>query len=504
MTALHARLDAAVDVDSMRFNGGEYADARFGAVKGRIARRRAARSAGIGGASLVGVGAVAFGAGQVPWSGFVLGSPAGGGEELCTPTPGVVVAKPFVLPTPPGFGIIDEATSYVYFVDWDADGNPRARNMDGSLTTFETTDGRTELVLESGARLLLPEGGGVQAPEGVTAMPINDLEDVVTPGPASADPNGSQIPGAGGTELDSWLLLQDGEQLAKADFDGSTLTFAFMSGETVEFDVAELTADEQLSMGLANGGELQFMFDGGTLTIVNAEGAVTCESQAPSASPSASVSPSVLPSVSESAVPTTSPAAAVDSPFYCKAEIATEEHGDADLQVTSVTTVPSAEVNAEIDGIVENIGDDFWDRATADEVLKVDLDTGPAASDPPQSGAGSTWPGDPRDLWDLGYIMTDGDGAAFARGLGFVAVRDGVVVGVLPDDSSAGGHVYEDGMDPDPSAYLLTPDDAFEACPGVDLGDDWDMYAVAGEMYADEDGVVEAPVFAWKKIDLQG
>lgn len=188
MSALQAQLDAAVDVDSLRFSGREYADARFGAVKGRIARRRAARSAGIGGASLVGVGAVAFGAGQVPWSGFVLGSnPGGSPTVVCTTsTPDAVAGLRAVVPDGAIFMVLDKESGAAYFVGAkyvdsnDAStGTPLAWTLDGKGVPLTTSDANVgSLALPSGATVEVNTlTGGVTAsdPNGVTITPATSL-----------------------------------------------------------------------------------------------------------------------------------------------------------------------------------------------------------------------------------------------------------------------------------------------------------------------------------------
>ena len=94
MNPLHERLGAALDGDAARYNGDDFADARLGSVLGSVKRRRAARAAGVSSVSLVGAGALAVGAANVPWGSFVLGaSPAGSPSVVCTTsTPDAVAA----------------------------------------------------------------------------------------------------------------------------------------------------------------------------------------------------------------------------------------------------------------------------------------------------------------------------------------------------------------------------------------------------------------------------
>ena len=43
---------------------------------------------------------------------------------------------------------------------------------------------------------------------------------------------------------------------------------------------------------------------------------------------------------------------------------------------------------------------------------------------------------------------------------------------------------------------------AFTACPGVELGDDWDLYAVGAETFVYADGTTDPTHYAWKKVEL--
>lgn len=87
MSALHGRLQAAMEQDRTRFSGEEFASARLGTVAGSVKRRRAVRSAGVGGASVVGASALAAGVINVPWSGLGSGvAPGAAPSVICTTT----------------------------------------------------------------------------------------------------------------------------------------------------------------------------------------------------------------------------------------------------------------------------------------------------------------------------------------------------------------------------------------------------------------------------------
>lgn len=498
----------AVEAKRGHFAHENFAEGYGRVIIGRLKRRRAITATAVGGGTVVAAGAVVVGASYAPWGGF--GMPATQGIVTCTTSNPAPVFKPEnPIPENMAYAVVDEATGEAATVGWDGE-QALAWDRRGDVWRLAGVDGHAELTFASGTVVVLWPGGdrGVEVQEapGIIVMPIEDyMQDVDLRWDFTVAI--ARVPGTGA----AWEVTLDGDAIGTITTDADVATFTFSNGDSQTLGVVE---PGPKVVTLPGGENLVFTFLGDEPEFVgqaesSASPTVTCVTVTPAPSESASPSASPSSSATVSASPVVSPTAsevavAAGSPFYCAAEIATEEQGDSDLGITSVTMSPAAEVTAAIDALVENIGDDYWDRPSAAEVLKVTLGTGDAATDPALSGAGSTWPGDPTDLWNVGFIMTDGDGAAFARGLGFVAVRDGVVVGVLPADPNAEGHVYVDGNDPNPSAFFLTPDDAFEACPGVDLGDDWDLYAVGGEMYADETGVIEPPIFAWKKIDPQG
>lgn len=529
MNALQERLGAAVEMDALDYDGAVFARDRYGAVRGRIARRRAARSAGIGGASVLGVGAVAFGAGQVPWSGFVLGAtPAGSGSVVCTTSgpdavagsdedaPDFAVAWATVggasLWTFAGKDGDTLATAHLEgdvlrVTDFDGTSSDVEAGADGAYTftvggyqvssTF--ADGQdtevTITTISSGSR---PEAPDIEvlagAPDNAVFV-VLDKESGASyfVGASYVDTNDPST----GTPL-AWNV--DGSEVQMTAVDAHIGTLTLPSGATVEVNTLTggVTPSDPDAVLITPAKDYQG-------TEASPSPSVTCMTvtlePTASASPSASPSPSVSASPSISATPTSEPAAALDSPFYCGFPISGKEYGSYDFGIFDITTVPADEINATLDRQVEIIGEEWWDRGTGD-VLRVSLNTTDQPAHGGLSGAGSTIAGDPSEIVKAGYLDLSGQGAAFARGLSFVAVRDGVVVGTLPNSPQSDGHTYNDGDDPDPSTYFLTPDGAFTACPGVELGDDWDLYAVGGETFVYADGTTDPTHYTWKKVEL--
>ena len=518
MSAMGDLLDGAVREDASRLETGSFADDRFGTVRGRIARRRAARSAGVGGASVLGVGVLAVGGSQVLGEGSGVWGSASLATAVCTTSTADVATTGIEnIPADAVFAVIDKHSGDVAFVGW-VDDEPRAWSETGSPWRMSQVDGHAELVFESGTVVRLnpddAQDHSVMHSANITVMPIAEYVDSQNPQDEATagvtDLAYTAVDGTNGSRTWTVIRKSDGTPLVSVTRQGDGIT---ASGYVSAGSYLLPSEDGSLLVSLEDGRTLSVEIDGDALnlsylgaTADDAVPVVTCVTITPepstSASPTATISSSATPSASPAVTPSDN-VATVASPFYCGTEIVSEESEAYDFRISQVTWEPAEEVNAMLDEWAELTEADYWDRAQGADVLKVTLLT----NRQPQgglSGAGGTSPLDPRDLLAVNFIDTTADGAAFARGLGFVAVRDGVVVGVLPGENQhADGHVYEDGNDPNPSAYFITPDDAFEACPGVELGDDWDLYAVGGQIYAYSDGTTEEPLYAWMKIEPQ-
>jgi len=81
-----AAMAGLVIEDASRMSGARFADARGTGVVRRVRTRRRVRAAGMGGASAVAVGALAFGATHLPW-GVLDAAPGIGGTDCVTPSP---------------------------------------------------------------------------------------------------------------------------------------------------------------------------------------------------------------------------------------------------------------------------------------------------------------------------------------------------------------------------------------------------------------------------------
>lgn len=484
MNTIRGFMGVAIESDATRFSGDEFTHEHWGAVRGAVRRRRAVRSAGVGSVSVVGAGAIALGASAVPWSSFVFGAaPAGTPSLICTTTT-PVAAGGFDSGVPAGATrvLVDESTSEGYFIGT-VDGEARAWHADGTAVDLSVTAPNVwTLTFRSGETVDLETGPDANQfliipNTAFTVLAIDGLADKWSPALNGVAEDGTTL-GRAVRSDDGTMYLAVGDTWTALTGTGAELyTFIDDTGNTVV-----VTIVENEPTASASG--------------VGPAPTVTCVSSSPEPSPSASASPTPTVSATTSAIATPTG----DSPFRCDFPIDADEFGTQDLKIGAVSTEPADEVNAIIDELVDNIGESYWNRAEGDEVLKVGLVTSETPSRDALSGAGGTSAADPMDLVAAVDFDDSASGAAFARGLGFVAVRDGVVVGTLPADLAGGGNVYNNGDDPDPASYFLTPDGAFEACPGVELGEDWDLYAVAGQTFVYSDGSVEVPIYAWKRI----
>jgi len=93
MSGLSERLGAALEFDALAFSGDDFADARWGSVRTRVRRRRAMRAAGVGGASALGMGALAVGVTHLPFASLGLAGP-GSGSVVCTTSAAAPTAHP--------------------------------------------------------------------------------------------------------------------------------------------------------------------------------------------------------------------------------------------------------------------------------------------------------------------------------------------------------------------------------------------------------------------------
>jgi len=503
MSGLQERLGAAVEMDALDFDGSSFAEARFGAVRGRVARRRAARSAGIGGASLVGVGAVAFGAGQMPWSGLVLGAnPAGSPSVECTTS----------MPDAAAGDVPDLAVAWTElggnslwtFSQEHGTGTLATAHFEGGFLVVTDFDGKQSTV-EPGAdgTYTIKLGGyevtstfadGQDTPvtvaEGNTA-PVMTAE-LVAP---SSDDGSSPV---------SWAIQEStsGVVLATARMEGANLVVVESAGGTQTLEpqgdgtyVVQLAGQEyRWAFTIDGQGIVTMQVDGessGSEDIVTVGSAtpsitsvqssvpvpsVTCEPVTPV--PSASASPSVEPSTSPDGSSEPSPATDVDSPFQCGFVFDADEHGIDDVRAFGAETTDTA--------IRAVFADWYGNQAPTTEVG----DTGAIAYHATLDAGALT-----------GAQVTAADPASVrhdvlpnAVGLSFVAVRDAMVVGVIPTETNhATGLVVDSDGEGGPLEAFLWNTDGLTAC-GTASVDGADIYAVAGT----SDG--SAVDYSWIKV----
>src|SRR5664279_2113607 len=89
-SSFQAAMNDLVAADAARMSGRAFADARGTGVARRVRTRRRVRAAGMGGASAVAVGALAFGATNMPWGQLDVAS--SGSDSISGPEP---IASPF-------------------------------------------------------------------------------------------------------------------------------------------------------------------------------------------------------------------------------------------------------------------------------------------------------------------------------------------------------------------------------------------------------------------------
>jgi len=538
MSALGDLLDGAVREDVARLDGASFAEGAFGAVRGRVSRRRAARAAGIGGASALGVGAVAIGAGQVPWGGLGFGFAAAGPSVVCTTNPAAAATNDLTISTvqiSAGDDTDGLRSSWVVVL---GSGGPDERplaslHLDGEVLTASVVDGDVQTVMPDVDGLYtvaLADGSAmklkVSAEEiailsfpasGATAAAEEDSGSPLTVDPPirvqTAPVDGFAVLNVGDVD---WEVAQDDVTLATAHREGDTMFFTFADGTVKEYDVRGV---RRMSVDLPNGTTAVFKFDGASMTYegtVVEQGAaaaqaaiVTCVTESPespqpteSTVPSPSASPAVTPSSSPRITPSGDPVLAGDSPFQCGTELAEPEHGEDEVSIGAVRWMSAADANAEITGglyFVEGeqlsvSGDDVPVVAMSFDRDLTKMSGGTDLVDPAEQAYGFTAVG--------GNEVPEG----FVIGAQFVAVNDGVVV-------ATGSPVAEDGYrqfwaeleTEDNLLYLLNAEDGLVPCEGVSEAQMANAnFAVAAGIKALVDGEEIGPLYAWKVIEPEG
>ena len=219
----------------------------------------------------------------------------------------------------------------------------------------------------------------------------------------------------------------------------------------------------------------------------------SCNTQGATPTPSSSV---VRPSVDPSLAASTE---RVTSPFQCGYFFDRQSSDAPHLKVTGTASTTSAGTTSTGD----NSGDAAWTNGTVDKsgnaahgVANESLGGGSSAV----YVSGGTDPADPAVR-----AKSDNYKNGTYKGVGFVSVRDGVVVGTLSQHSTGSAPrlsvniMGEHGF----AASLSHPESAFDACPGeAPSTGSVDVYFVASAvtMKSGEPNPVAGPEYAWAEL----
>lgn len=282
---------------------------------------------------------------------------------------------------------------------------------------------------------------------------------------------------------------------------GQTWLVTYPSGAT---EVVPYSGASEVRVDVPDGPSILlsvWMIDGGTEMAVTAYSVTPggpliapiddCYSQGATPTPSSStVRPNVDPSLAASTEQVT-------SPFECGFVFETDASDAPHLAVTATAwTTPAGSASwgdnsldfVWTDGLVDTSAN------AAHGVAKQSLGN-PSA----ESVVSGMDPGDPAVRAEWG-----GPSDGTYTGVGFVSVRDDVVVGILRLDFNAGVAPFAvTGMGDQFAASLSDPESAFVACPGEEPGDvSVDVYFVvsAVTMKGGDPNPVAGPEYAWSHI----
>jgi hypothetical protein len=423
-----AAMAGLVIEDASRMSGVHFADARGAGVARRVRTRRRVRAAGMGGASAVAVGALAFGAMNMPWGATTVAGVASDDCATRSPSDGAyvyeVVVRQGVTPVDT-IALTDAVTGATFltatlqpdgtYVFTDADGNPlraAAEELPGSYWII-------------GAQVP-PDGGGA-ATRGAAEILVKSV--------STADSAG--LPSAVRSALDD----------------------CYTPSPT--------------------------------------------PSSVPSATPSSDPIPSPEPSRPVAATVVTRPED-VTSPFKCGFRFPTEASEAPHLTITGTAWTSSAGIGSVGDNNADSVWSDFVANGSGNAVHGMVRDSIGADQPGYRENHGIVLPGlDPADDAQMALIqgLDYTAGATSGRGLTFVSVRDGMVVGTT-DDRHAGsdaGALF-DGQS---TFFLPSPETAFLACPGeTPSAGSVEVYFVAGVVGRTPagGGTLVGPEYAWSRV----
>lgn len=473
MSALHGRLNAAMEEDKARFSGEEFAAARLGSVAGSVKRRRMVRSAGVGGASVLGASALAAGVINIPWgtlgSGVAPGSASG---VICTTTtPDAVPVSGAGVPAGATWAVVDVATDTAFFVGlvsgeiaiWESDGTERA---------IESIEGPVELALPSGTAVTIDKDAG----DGGVSITASDPAAVEILGAHEYVGNTGTLAVAElypGQDLEVaetlWSVSVAGQTVATAHLEGTTLVVESLEGTVQRVERSDdggyhFTVDgEAVIMAVATTGSDQVAVvvnygdDGSTVglgTGDSAEPVVDCVTPEPSASPTGEVSSDPEPSATPSTIND------VVSAFQCDFDFTTYDYEAGDVIAQTEVTTQAA--------IREQFLQWYGDQSPTTDVPDADSPAWHAVLNPDA-------------------VVTD------ASLFSFVAVKDGKVVGnIETETNNAPGYLADRDGESALEAFLWDRG-ALTACGDTSI-DDAEIYAVYGF------DLGESTKYAWRPI----
>ncbi|MGC4175413.1 hypothetical protein [Demequina sp.] len=494
-------------------------------VAGRVKRRRALSATAAGGVSLAGVGAVAFGASQVPWSGWVFAGPAASPYVVCTTsTPDAVESTTETSWPPKIFTFTDSSDGSTADVALSADEDPVLQTEGAALVALE--DGKYRLTLPNGAQATIGFGIFlVGLPEGtdpndyLTVSVFDGDVDVTSHRAQSAVDTGSgdalhvsPIPSPSGSVV--WAVSVGDEEaphlIANISIDLETQE---VLGSLPSGDSTVLTPN--------SGGVYALQIDEGkqvTFTVINDHLELTSTSLEPAQAPAVTCV-TITPEPGESAAATTSPAISAQAtvtpdprvsdsfgnptatgidPFTCGTQLGTFGHGSDTFEVVSAGWKSAQEVDAEFLALysdppsvpqtqaagplpVAAFQSDYWEDAGVNTTGYEVQTFGDPATQMTTSGS-------------------DPDEDKLVVGTTFIAVRDGEVVGLYRAGNVNSGAYAHGELSPPRLWGLTDPADALVACADGSLDAPWDLYAVGG--VARFDGLEwTGPEYAWQKLD---
>ena len=454
MNTLHERLGVAVEADSARYSGELFASARGTSIAGRVRRRRAVRATGYGGGAMLAVGALAVGGARLPWATLSGGLNVGAGDCVTASPSGATGTGPSAAAAPEPMS----AHSATLEIKSDEQGLVTVHHLDSDEQfTIDARDGAFEFIGDHGVLATL---AGDEDMATVTFL-SGEVYDVVVEREGDALASVAVTPHGGG-EVVGIVWEANGDVLGPVKFDDGTGSAA------PQPPAASLSPSPS----------------------------VDCVTPSPSSGHTATPAPSPSPESSQESVV---------NPFVIGTVLPTEEQGSDDLFVATVEWLTPEQVNSQLSANDQDSPD--APRAMgSDPVPQVTIiDRMGGLTDTDLAG-GVGGPLDPEVLIERGVGTYSNPGAIFVQGASFVAVQDGVVVGVV--EFREDWNPYQPVMlEPsgelglDILATFLNPDGAFFDASGVPVAGDYDIYVVAGAGVFDESGNYSGSAYAWKKLD---